>query len=190
MIDIKNNSYNHSINQLTELEPKWFAVYTKYKCEKFVAGQLDKKNIEVYVPLVTRVKKYQRKKKVFEVPLINCYVFVKIKKQDYIRTLETDHVLKFLRQGKDLIAIPNEEIDLLKRVVGDVEVSINSSDFSFDFGEDVEVASGHLAGMKGKIVSKSGKKSFIVELETIGYQLRIKIDLENLRSIQKEKLIA
>ena len=31
------------INQLSPTETRWFAVYTKYKCEKYVADQLSKK---------------------------------------------------------------------------------------------------------------------------------------------------
>ena len=36
-----------NINQLSTMEKRWFAVYTKYKCEKYVADSLAKKQISL-----------------------------------------------------------------------------------------------------------------------------------------------
>jgi len=41
----KGNDISSEINHLSNTEERWFAVYTKYKCEKFVANLLAKKNI-------------------------------------------------------------------------------------------------------------------------------------------------
>jgi len=178
------------INQLSEQELRWFAVYTKFKCEKFVAHQLAKKGIEAYVPVIQKTKRYQRKVKHYEIPLINCYVFVRIIKAAYLPTLETEYVMKFLRNGKDLLSIPDQEMDVLKRVAGDVKESFSTDNFDWESIEEVEVTEGYLTGMKGKIISRAGKRSFIIELETIGYQLRINIDPAILRPVHKNKLIA
>ncbi len=178
------------INQLSPTESRWFAVYTKYKCEKYVAEQLSKKNIEAYVPIITKTRRYSRKIKHYQIPLINCYVFVCIHKAEYVPTLETEYVMKFLKQGKDLLCIPHAEIDTLKRVAGDVEEIHIIENNIFQSGEEVEVISGHLTGMKGKIISRLGKRNFVVELNTIGYQLSIQVDLNLLRSLKNKKLIA
>lgn len=178
-----------NINQLSSTDKRWFAVYTKYKCEKFVADALSKKEIEAYVPIMTKTKRYSKKIKHYSVPLINCYVFVCITKDQYIKTLETEYVMKFLRNGHDLLAIPEVEINTLKRVVGeDIEVKETLGSDWF-LGEEVEVISGQLAGMRGKIVSKEGKRGFVIDLETIGYQLRIKVDFNLLRPISEGLLI-
>jgi len=174
-------------NQLIADEKRWFALYTKYKCEKFVTTALSRKGIVAYLPLVNKTKRYTRKVKHYEIPLINCYVFVHIDMAQYVPTLETEYVMKFLKQGKDLLAIPDAEIHLLKRIAGD-EVEVFESEFyNFVQGEEVEVVSGHLTGMKGKIVARGGKSNFVVDLNTIGFQLRIKIDLALLRSIKLEQ---
>jgi transcriptional antiterminator RfaH len=174
-----------SINHISQVEPRWFAIYTKYKCEKFVADLLRKKNIESYVPLISKTKKYARKIKRYQVPMINCYVFVYITQKDYLQVLETEYVLKFLRQGKDLLSIPMQEIQTLKRVAGDVDEIVATSLYEFNPGEEVEVGSGSLSGLRGKIISKSGKKSFVVELENIGFQLRVNIDLNLLIPVKR-----
>lgn len=177
------------INQLSESDQKWFAVYTKFKCEKYVAEHLNKKQIQTYLPLIHKTKRYTRKVKHFEVPLINCYVFVYITKDQYVTTLETEYVMKFLRQGKDLIAIPQEEIDIMKRVAGYVDEAEDLNPEIFFEGEEVEVVSGHLTGIKGVLVAKEGKRNFLIELKSIAYQLRINIDPKILKPVRKPMLM-
>lgn len=174
------------VNQLDSVEKRWFAVYTKFKCEKFVSQALEKKNIKAYLPLISKTKRYTRKIKTYNVPLINCYVFVCIDKDQYVPVLETEYILKFLKQGKDLLSIPEKEIELLKRVAGDIEDAEILNPANLVFGDEVEVISGHLTGLKGKILDKAGKKSFLVDLETIGYQLRIRIDQNLLRPLNSK----
>jgi transcription antitermination factor NusG len=176
---------NLTINQISKTEKRWFAVYTKYKCEKYVSNLLSKKQIESYVPLMTRTRRYDRKIKQYEVPLINCYVFAYITEDQYVHTLETEYVMKFLRHGKDLFAIPQGEIDVLKRITGVIKEVTSLEKSALDIGEEVEVVSGSLAGLKGKIIGKAAKRSFVVELTNIGFQFRIEIDLELLVPINK-----
>lgn len=182
------NNQDAIINQLSETEGRWFAVYTKYKCEKYVSEQLQKRKILAYVPVITRTRKYERKIKRYDVPLINCYVFVHIIKSEYLPVLETEYVMKFLKQGKDLLAIPDHEIQILKRVTGDfnhVELIENAA---FEEGEEVEVIAGHLTGVRGKVISKLGKKSFLVELKTLGFQLMVNVDIKLLRPVKIAEL--
>lgn len=172
---------DEAINHLDNQQKRWFAIRTKYKCEKFVTGLLAKKQIVSYVPLQTVIKRYNSKVKKYEIPLINNYVFVHIVSKDYIPTLETEYVFQFIKQGNNLISIPEEEITILKMIVGDVkDVNLVHSE-KLSVGEDVEVVAGRLAGLTGKIVSKLGKKRFVIELKNIGFQFQVQIDMALLR---------
>ena len=51
-----------------------------------------------------------------EKPLINCYVFVLITKQHYLPVLETENVAGFVKSSKDLRAIPEAEMEILRRI--------------------------------------------------------------------------
>lgn len=172
------------INDLSTTEERWFAVYTKYKCEKYVVDQLSKKGIGAFVPLITKVKIYSSRVKKHEVPLINCYIFVKIKKAEYVRVLETEYVMSFIKQRKNIISIPESEIDLLKLIVGEIE-NVEAREISFQSGDSVEIIGGNLTGIKGKLVEKEGKNKFIVQLTTIGLQLMMTIDKSNLRLLKR-----
>jgi len=170
-------------SDLSSTTAKWFAVYAKYKCEKMVGEHLKRKDIQAYVPLVTTTKRYTRKIKTYHKPLFNCYLFVKIKEADYTKVLETDHVFHFVKLNRELISIPEEEINLLKRIVGECEeIELNTE---FVEGMEVEMISGNLTGIKGKLINTSNNKNFLVELDHIGFQLRVQINPVHLRPVNK-----
>lgn len=182
MNSVSNTSMTR--NQLSESEKRWFAVNTKYKCEKFVAERLSKKGISVYLPLIERTKRYKSGKKTHNVPLINNYVFVEIVKSEYVPVLETEYVIRFLKQGQELISIPKEEIEVLKRVIGEI-TDVNIGNLNYEVGDFVEVISGQLTGLKGLLIKAEGKRKFIVQLTTIGVQLNMTIDKNNLQLLKK-----
>ena len=180
----KETPISNKINHLSDTERKWFAVYTKYKCEKYVVDHLSKKGIAAYVPLITKIKRYVSRVKRFDVPLINCYIFVNITKKEYVKVLDTQYVMSFIKQRQNLISIPQEEIDLLKRIVGEIE-NINVGAIEMTIGDEVEIIGGNLTGIKGRLVESEGKNKFVVQLASIGYQLSMIIDKSLLRLIKK-----
>ena len=172
-----------AINDLHNDQPKWFAVYTKYKCEKYVAANLERKDIKVYLPLLEKVKIYASKTKKYKVPLISCFVFVRITKKDYIKVIETEYVLNFLRQRKDLISIPENEINILKRLLGEYEATVHEEKMNWTLGQKMEVIAGQLTGLKGILVQEANNSHFIVELENIGVKLRMQFNSNHLMPI-------
>ncbi|HHS95668.1 MAG TPA: UpxY family transcription antiterminator [Phaeodactylibacter sp.] len=167
-------------NHLDEYQPRWFAIYTAYKREKLVLKMLQAKGIHAYLPLQKVVRRYVRKVKKLEIPLINCYLFVKITKAEYIRVLETEQVLKFIRFSNNLLSIPEEEIQLMKRIIGEaLDYCIEPA--TFVEGEEVEVIGGALTGLEGKLISIKGNHSLLIELTNIGYQFRMDIPPSLLR---------
>jgi transcription antitermination factor NusG len=178
------------INHLDETEPRWFAVHTRSKSEKFAQRMLEKKRIHAWVPLQKLLRRWGRVTRWTEQPLINCYVFVKIVKSEYLPVLETENVAGFVRFKQDLIAIPESEIDILKRITleDDLEVSVMPGYFSE--GDPVEISKGNLLGLKGKIVKIEGKQKVLIELLHIGYSLLITVDTAFLHRIPQHKVVS
>lgn len=164
-------------------DAKWYAIYTKYKCEKLVVERLLRKDINAYVPLLQKTKRYGKRIRQNAVPLINCYAFAKVTKSEFVKILETENVISFLKIGKEICSIPEEEINILKKVVGEIKEDIELSTEEIKVGETVEIISGNLTGMKGSFLGKSGKKNFQIELHHIGYNLLISVDPTILRRI-------
>lgn len=167
---------------LTELDPRWFAVYVKYKREKLVRDRLEELGIEVYLPLRKYIRQYTRKTREVEIPLISCYIFAHITRKQYLPVLKTPDVVNFVRLSNQLIYIPENEIQLVKRIMGegmDIEVEPNS----YKVGDKVEIIGGNLTGIKGILLEKDKNKNFLIELSQTGYSLRMQIDQKLLRKL-------
>jgi transcription antitermination factor NusG len=175
-------TYKEKENRLDSEISRWFVIYTKYKTEKYVVDKLKRKGVNAYVPLISYTKKYSRKIKHYEVPLINCYVFVKITKDEYVKVLETEYVTAFLKNRGNLNEVREEEIEILKKIVGENN-NVASEEISFIEGKSVEIISGNLTGIRGKLIEQQGKSEFLVELESVGWQFRMLIDKSHLRSL-------
>ena len=183
IIDLQQEEKNKKENHLHPTEYKWFAVYTQSRGEKTAFKRLKAKGINVYLPLQKKIRVYGRKKREVEFPLITCYLFVKVTKKEYVKVLETEGVLNYVKFNRNLISIPDAEIDLLRRVLGEGwEVdTVETGDWKP--GDLVEINQGRLVGTRGRLVSKDGKKLFTVELATLGVGLRMEVDKELLTKI-------
>ena len=178
----KNDYTKEPEVHLHATEPRWFAIYTKYKREKLIHKELQRKGIESYLPIQTVIRHYTRKRKKVELPLISCYLFVKITKPEYVPVLETDDVVKFVRFSKNLLAIPEREIDLLKIIVGE-GLPIVAEKKSLRKGDMVEVIGGNLTGLQGILVEEHGEKEMVIDLDSMGYSLRMQIDTKLLKKV-------
>lgn len=178
-----NYSQLHDM-QAAQEELKWYAVYTKYKREKLIHRRLKEKGIETYLPLQQFTRHYKRKKRVVELPLISCYLFTKITRKEEVPVLETPDVVQFVKFNNKLAAIPEEEIRLMKRIVGE-EVELEVEPAGLRRGDVVEIIGGNLTGVRGILLQKQSKKNFLVELTHTGYALCMQIDPALLRAVKR-----
>lgn len=163
-------------NHLHDSEQRWFAVHTRSRSEKFVQRMLTKKGIHAWLPLQRLLRRYTRSTRTVEKPLINSYVFVKITKSEYLPVLETENVAGFVRFSKNLISIPEGEIEILRRITMETEIDVAVVPGAFTEGDMVEISAGNLMGLRGQILKIEGKRKMQVVLEHIGYSLLISVD--------------
>jgi len=169
-------------NHLDAEEAKWFAVYTKYKREKVIRTDLERQGIHSYLPIQKLTRVYVSKRKVIEMPLISCYIFVKITKSEYIRVLQTEGVVNFVKIARNLISIPEKEIEIMKQVVGE-GIPVTAEPKGMLKGDEVEIIGGNLTGLKGTLVDNHGDKEVVIDLDNMGYSLRMTLDAKYLRKI-------
>jgi transcription antitermination factor NusG len=166
------------INHLDEKIAKWFAVSTRFKSEKYACLMMGKKGVHSYLPIQTTSKKHGKKVRTYEKPVISCYVFVKIIKEQYVTVLETENVLGFVKFSKNLISIPEEEIELLRRIALDADLEVESTPIAFAEGDLVEITAGNLIGLKGKIIQQANQRKFQIEFEKMGQSILITMDAQ------------
>ncbi|MEZ4896448.1 MAG: UpxY family transcription antiterminator [Saprospiraceae bacterium] len=176
------------INHLEEVESKWFAVYTRFKQEKMVQKRLREKGIETYLPLTRKFRKYDKRLRHFDVPLISCYVFTKITRKEYVPVLETEGVVKFIKFAENLISIPEDEILWLQKILQE-DFSAELESTGFVHGQRVEVVRGNLIGLSGVLINTTNKKNFLVEFSGMGQSFRMYVDPSFLHASAGKRVI-
>lgn len=164
----------------------WYAIQTKSRNEKKVNERLILKGFETYLPLVTTIKLWSDRKKKVSTPLISSFVFVKTKKENLIRAIETQGtagVLKYL--GKPAI-IRDYEIENIKILMQDSSQVLPLEDVVYEPGECVQVVNGAFAGLIAELIQVQGKHRIIVKIESLGSRFAINIPLS---FIKKQKAL-
>lgn len=153
----------------------WMVIKTKTKCEKFVRDKIQGMGMDAFVPLKKRTAKYNRKVKVYELPLITCYTFVRLDKDRRNQVLSLPYVQGVLRlNGKDCL-VSDQEMQWLHKVSG-IDQEVTTETLSMQQGDQVMIAYGQLAGMEGKIISRRSKHEVVVALESLGLQMVLQVD--------------
>lgn len=169
-------------NHLDKEEARWFAVRTKFRDEKVAVKELEGKQIEAYLPIKQMLKTYGRKKRLVEMPLINSHLFVKIVYSQYEAVISAHYVTGFVKIGKNLLSIPYNQIELMRKLLGE-GYEVEASFKELVVGVDIEVVSGPLMGMRGKLVSWQGKDKVVIDLDNFEYHLAITIDSKLLKRV-------
>ncbi|MBK8501574.1 MAG: UpxY family transcription antiterminator [Saprospiraceae bacterium] len=155
---------------------RWYAIVTKYRNEKMIAKKLNAINHEAYVPLMKTVRQYTSRKKIHHLPLINCYVFVKIDLKDMVKVLEITNVFHFVKFGNEIAEISENEITILRRIT-EVDYPLEVIDHSvLSAGDQVEIIEGPLAGIRGTLIKNQNKKKFVVEFDKLEHKIAIEIE--------------
>ena len=178
----KNDMQIQAENHLDKEEARWFAVRTKFRDEKVAVKELEGKQIEAYLPIKQMLRTYGRKKRLVEMPLINSHLFVKIVYSQYEAVISAHYVTGFVKIGKNLLSIPSNQIELMRKLLGE-GYEVEASFKELVVGVDIEVESGPLMGMRGKLVSWQGKDKVVIDLDNFEYHLAITIDSKLLKRV-------
>ena len=154
--------------------PAWYAVKCKYRCEKRLQEDLQAQGITAYVPIQEKWRHYISRKKRSHVALIPCHVFVHIVQESYVPILQHPWVYQFLHIANKLLPIPDAEMAIMKRVVGEAtDIKVDQADWHV--GDKVQIVSGELTGLHGELIARANH-NFKIELKSLGLGLMIQID--------------
>ena len=163
----------------------WYAIYTRPRYEKRVAGLLTQGGIENYLPLMKSLRQWSDRKKIVEMPLFPSYIFVHINEKEYFYTIKVEGIVRFVTFEKKRVIVPDYQIEAIRKYVetGE-EIIVNKEDYSV--GKLVRVIHGSMKGLEGRLVELLGKQRVKVEIESIQKTLFIMIPMGNLEIIGVE----
>lgn len=153
---------------------RWFAVRTQPSQERRAQAQLQQQQFKTFLPLVEKSVRHARKIRTVKAALFPGYLFIELDlSRDQWRCINSTYgVSGLIMAGEQPMPVPK----------GVVETFVNLSskyglvDFTPDLmiGSSVQVVSGPLSGMLGRLASCDNKGRVEVLLQIMGQQVRVR----------------
>jgi transcription antitermination factor NusG len=178
----KNSSGMNTLSNTLSLK-QWYALYTRPKWEKKVAGLLVKKQVESYCPLNKVTRQWSDRKKVVYEPLFSSYVFVHVSEHEHLPIKQTDGVLNFVHWlGRPAIIKP-AEIEAIRMFVSQHEnAHIALEKIRVDVNDKVRITDGALIHSEGQVLEVKNK-SVKVFLPSLGYAMTVEVSRMNVEVV-------
>lgn len=183
----KQNSFSTMVANKSELKKQWQVIYTRSRSEKKVLAELKYKNIECFLPLQKKLRRWKDRKKWVEIPLISGYCFVHISRMEYDEVLITDNVVCYITFEGKAAVIPDYQIDALKQMLKQNDFEVSVSQENFEPGKRVEIIEGPLIGLRGELLKARGKNKFILRLTQINNTFSIEIPAAQISLLPPEE---
>jgi transcription antitermination factor NusG len=172
---INQQSGNDAVttDSITVDGPAWYPLQTRYQCEKKVDAALRDEGFESFAPTQRETRRWSDRSKLVESPLFPGYTFVRMEAEPelLIKVLRLPGLVRFVTYGRDLVAVPNAEIETLRALVQS-HTSYEPGPFPA-VGEKVRIHGGFLEGVEGVLTAQSGRGEIVISVGAIQRSLKI-----------------
>ncbi len=155
-------------------QPRWHAVWTRSRHEQVVREQIERKQLDAFLPTITRWSRWKDRKKKIDWPLFPGYCFARFHPDESLAILKCTGVVNIVSIDGRPAAIPDDEIEAIKRLI--------DSDLKYDpcplirEGTMVEVQHGALKGVIGRLVRKGAHARLVLAVDLIGQGVSVEVD--------------
>jgi transcription antitermination factor NusG len=153
--------------------PAWYPLQTRYQCEKKVDAALRDEGFESFAPTHREARRWSDRTKLVELPLFPGYTFVRMEADPrlLVKVLRLPGLVRFVMSGRELVAVPNEEIETVRALV---QSSISYQPGPFPaVGERVRIHGGFLEGVEGILTAQMGRGEIVISVGAIQRSLKI-----------------
>lgn len=163
----------------TAVDLAWFAIWTRSRHEGRVQTQLEQKGIESFLPTIARWSRWKDRRKRIDWPLFPGYCFARIDPADTLSVLKCSGVVSIVSCNGLPAQIPDAEIESIRTLV--------TSTLSYDpcplihVGDKVQVVSGPLRGVTGRLTRKGTHARLVLAVDLIGQAVSVQIDAADVR---------
>ncbi len=185
---VKHKAGNNGEKKVDSNERKWLVVYTKARAEKKVNDRLVEEGIKTYLPLYKTIRKWKDRKKKVELPLFTSYVFVHVNDKERMKVLSVEGASRFVYFLKKPAVVRDSEIDAIKLFLRkssgmkiDVKIGKNITP-----GQDVEIVSGPMEGVSGKVI-RIGKGKLFLRIEELSMEMTAEVDWGAVKYVETQK---
>jgi transcription antitermination factor NusG len=157
-------------------ESNWYAIHTKPRNEKWIAEQLQEKEVFTFLPLLQQIHRWSDRWTQVVVPMFSCYVFVRIAQmtEERLKVLRTPGVLSFVGNERRGTPIPDDQVENLRTAVrGKIPCALHPF---VSAGKRVRIRGGSLDGVEGILVRQGRDQSLVVSVELLQRSIAIRVE--------------
>ena len=153
----------------------WYALQTRYQCEKKVDAALREKAFESFAPMRLEIRRWSDRTKLVESPVFPGYMFVRMEAEStsLVEVLSLPGLVRFVTSGRELVAIPDLEIEMVRALTRS-GASYEHGPFPV-IGERVRIHGGCLQGIEGFLVDQAGREEIVISVGAIQRSLKIRL---------------
>lgn len=164
------------------MDKVWRAYYTKPRHEIKTLNRIIEAGLEGFCPLIkTKVRWSDRWKKVTKTAMPG-YVFAKVNEEERVQLLQDESIFRSVMWNKKLVALTDDEIELMQLVLDNAEVAQIDS---LSEGDLVTVQRGPMTGHNGVVVQISNK-TVRLKIESMNYDMTFIVPLSKLEKVKKD----
>lgn len=177
----EQGSLQHSVSHSDS--SKWYALYTRSRCEKKVQQDLERVQIHAFLPLVKEKRQWSDRLKTVVLPLLPGYIFVKSAPVDLKRALYCPGVVRVVSFCGKPCEVRDAEITLLEAIVHFGLPAFNTEPCCI--GDRVRIVRGALKGWEGNVSHTHSSGNRVVFLvESIGQALSVEVEVGEVERVE------
>jgi transcription antitermination factor NusG len=169
-----------SVSRVEADAEAWFAIWTRSRHEGRVRDQLAEKGIDAFLPTVARWSRWKDRKKKIDWPLFPGYCFARFDPAESLPVLKCAGVVTLVSFNGRPAAIPDHEIDGVRTLLR-TELKYDACPLIQE-GQTVEVLSGPLRGVIGRLVRKGSHARLVISVGLIGQGVSVEVDAADVRA--------
>lgn len=146
-----------------QAERVWWVLHSKPRQEKSVARYLHERRVPFYLPLIQKRWRLRKRPMTSYMPLFAGYVFLLGNRDERLQALTTNRIVRTLDVTDQLRLW--DDLRQVQRLIASGE-PITPEDKLVP-GATVEIKTGALAGLKGKILRTATGRRFVVQVDFI-----------------------
>lgn len=154
----------------------WYAIQTVARQEKYVARQLQAKQVRMFLPLIEQLHQWSDRKAWVKLPLFSGYLFVRIASspEEHLQVVRIPGVLRVVGSNGHASPIPDEQIEGLQATV---QKRIPLCEHPFiSAGKHVRIRGGALDGVEGILVGHGSHQSLILSINLLCRSVVVRVE--------------
>lgn len=158
---------------------RWWVAHTKPRQEKTLAEALVAQGVSCFVPVVTKVRYYEHRKRHVELPLFPSYAFVFGTRDDSLMVLQTKRVAQ-------LLPVPNQH--QLEHELRQIDLALAGGAVLDPYpyltvGRRVLVSRGPFMGVEGIVDDRRSPDRLVLVVSMLGRATSVEIDASLLEPV-------